>query len=125
MSYGLDWASVIFGWKADLASLASSSGLSVLLRHDPVGLGVGKCHATAGVDLVSPGCAPRGECVGVDVSLDNDPALLDLSLADLFGFLLPLLESVGEGVAVNEDGTQSLIVRFTIPSDPNGLDGRG
>lgn len=99
--------------------------MSVLLQLSSVvgSDGVREICATAGIDLLSVSPTPIGEGVGIDIRLDDDFALRETTFAKLFSLLLPLLESCGEGASVDEQGFQSLVIRFAIPSQTENSDG--
>lgn len=85
--------------------------------------GTREVHATAGIDILAVGAAPIGDGVGVDVRLNDNVACSQTTLAELLRLLLPLLEGSGEGVAVDENGFQSLVIRLTVPGEADDLDG--
>jgi len=95
--------------------------MSLRFHHNSVGLGVSKAHATIGVEQLLMGEAPSGEGVRVNVGFDDDVSLANISLADLFGLILPLQKAGGEFVPVNEKAAQPVIVSFLIPRDANSL----
>lgn len=54
-----------------------SISVLVHVRRDPMRLGGCECHTSFGVDFVSVGAAPGGECIWVDVCLDDDVSQLE------------------------------------------------
>lgn len=93
----------------------------VCFRDHSISLRVGEGHTTAGIDVVSVGCAPSRESVGIDVCLDDDFPFSDQSLANLLGLILPLQKGEREFVTIDEKGFAAVVVRFLVPSDTNGL----
>lgn len=100
---------------------------SVLLRlqRDSSGLGTGELCACVGVEFQAVSVTPVGEGVGVDVRFDADVPLSKVSLEALLGLILPLQESGGQLVPVDEHGFQPLVVRFFVPGKTQGLNLHG
>lgn len=94
----------------------------VHVRSDSMGLGGCESHTTFGVDFVSVGLAPEGECLRVDVRLDNDKPAPEHFLPSLVGSLLPVLESIGECMGVVRNGANPFVVLFSIPRDADATD---
>lgn len=90
-------------------------------HESAVGLGVGEVGSAAGVELLVVGGAPVGEGVRVNVRFDDQQALATVTFADLLRTVLPLQETGGEFVSVDEQGAQSLVVRLFIPRDAQSL----
>ena len=95
--------------------------ISLRFKDNPRGLGVSKSISTAGIEFVTMLEAPVGEFVAVDVRFDDQVALANESLASLFSKILPLQESAGQDVTVDEHGFQTIIVRFVIPNHSDRL----
>lgn len=94
----------------------------IVCFHDhTISLRVGEGHTTAGIDVVSIGCAPGGEGIGIDVCLDDNFSFSDESLANLLGLILPLQKGDRELVTIDEKSFAAVVVRFLVPSDSNGL----
>lgn len=72
-----------------------SISVLVHVRRDPMRLGGCECHTSFGVDFVSVGAAPGGECIWVDVCLDDDVSQLENFFPPFLGTLLPVLEGIG------------------------------
>lgn len=94
----------------------------IVCFHDhAISLRIGERHTTAGIDVVSVGCAPGREGVGIDVCLDDNFPFSDQSLANLLGLILPLEKGERELVTIDEKGFAAIVVRFLVPSDSNRL----
>lgn len=98
------------------------SRMSLRFHHHPVGLSVGEVHATLGIEAAPMGDAPGGEGIRVNVGFDDNVSLSDISLAALFGMILPLQKGAMELVAVGEKCHQPIVISFTIPDHAYGLD---
>lgn len=94
----------------------------VHVRRDPMGLGGRESHTCFGVDFVSMRATPGGECVWVDVCLDDDVPVLEHFLPALFGTLLPVVEGIGECMGVVRNGANPVVVLSPIPGNANATD---
>ncbi|TCS37467.1 hypothetical protein EDC30_104271 [Paucimonas lemoignei] len=97
------------------------STILIRFHSDAVSLGACKPHATLGVDCAAVSVAPGGESDRIDVSFDDDVSLADISLASLFGLILPLQECARQLVPVGEHGAQRVVVAFAIPGNADRL----
>lgn len=98
-------------------------GQSILIHfhRDVANFSSGKLRATAAVDLVSVNGTSSGECDGVTVCFDDDVALSKVSLATLFGYILPLQKCMGQGASIGKKGCQHLVISFEIPDQIDSL----
>lgn len=85
-------------------------------------LEIRKGVSTIGIDVTAVSSAPSGEGIGVDVCLYDRMSLANETLAALLGKVLPLQESTGQLMAVNEQGFQPIVIRFLVPHHTNYSD---
>lgn len=93
--------------------------LSIFTSHEIVG----EFHTRCGVDIQSSVSAPGGEGVRVYVRTFNNVAIPFEFLFRELCALQPLVEGVGELVAVFEDFPGARVVLASEPCDADGSDG--
>lgn len=78
--------------------------LELHFHKDAPGLGDGEFIPAAAVDVQASSSAPGGECIRVDMRLDNNESLPDVFLSALLSLILPSEEGTRKLVAVYKYG---------------------
>lgn len=89
--------------------------LSGVVSRDRVNV----CHTSAGVDLLAFGGTPGSEGSGIDVHLQDDFALCQMTFTQALGGSLPIFEGIWERGTVGKDRFQQGVVRRLIPGQAN------